>query len=67
MKPVMTTMNLLCATVAADWATLEVVSHYAICRSDDSQHDQALLSLEDLSFKARSKKTNITDFFSSVQ
>ena len=57
----------MCPTVAAYRAALEVVSRYVACCSDDSQHDQALLSLEDLSFKARSKQTNNTNFFSSVQ
>ena len=58
---------IVCPTVAAYRAALEVVSRYVACCSDDSRHDQALLSLEDLSFKARSKQTSITDFFSSVQ
>ena len=58
---------IVCPTVAAYWAALEVVSRYVACCSDDSRHDQALLSLEDLSFKVRSKQTSITDFFSSVQ
>ena len=58
---------IVCPTVAAYRAALEVVSCYVSCCCHDSRHDQALLSLEDLLFKARSKQTNITDFFSSVQ
>ena len=53
---------IVCPTVAAYQAALEVVSCCVSCCSDDSRHDQALLSLEDLSFKTRSKQTNIADF-----
>ena len=31
---------------------LEIISHYITCRSDDKCHQQALVSLEDLSFQA---------------
>ena len=53
---------IVCATVAAYRAALEVVSCYVSCCCHDSRHDQALLSLEDLLFKARSKQTNIQTF-----
>ena len=36
---------IVCPTVAAYQAALEVVSCYVSCCSDDSRHDQALLSL----------------------
>ena len=39
---------IVCATGAVYWAALEVVSCYVSCCSDDSQHDQALMSLEDV-------------------
>lgn len=56
---------LVCPTVVAYRAALKVVSQYVACCSDDSRHDQALLSLEDLSFKSRSKQTSIRDYFRS--
>ena len=51
-----------CPSVADYRSALEVVSRYVACCSEDSQHEQALLVLEDLSFKAMTKQTNIQDF-----
>ena len=56
---------LVCPSVDDYRAALKVVSQYVACCSDDPKHNQALLTLEDLSFKARSKQTSITDYFHS--
>ena len=57
--------SIICPTVDAYRAALEVVSRYVTCCSNDPRHDQALQTLENLSFQARSKQTRLTDFFSS--
>lgn len=57
----------VCPTVGDFRAALKVAREYVACCSADPRHEQALISLEDLSFQARSKQSHITDFFSSPQ
>ena len=55
-----------CPSLADYRSALAVVSRYVACWSEDSRHEQALLALEDLSFKAMAKQTNIKDFLGAA-